>query len=407
MTQLSRRFFLQGLGACTAALSTAALQTKLITNAHAAGGVGSNGNVLLVINLAGGMDSYAILQRDFGTLAAVRPTLFRNMSNPGLILPLTGTMGVHSSLSVLKQEWDLGNVSILNKLGYNNISRSHADAELAYARGVADRKSGINTGWISRLGARYFSGTPFAVWDFSGGHETNRGPYRASIVDNMDYYGFETDWQSGGNENDFRLDTVASLLRDWPGLKDDQVESQAAWTSVEQAVATIEALPAVTGYPDTHIGRQLRDFDRALYINETKIGYARTGGFDTHGEQAQRLDELLSELNAALVSFIASMKARGLWDRTIIYITSEFGRTIGENGNGGTDHGGAVDGIVISPLSRGGEFGSYQAADFVSDSNYIQPQINVATVISEMVRTLGFDPSPIIPDATGSLGLFG
>jgi hypothetical protein len=199
---------------------------------------------------------------------------------------------------------------------------------------------------------------------------------------------------------------LITLLRDWPGLKDDQIESQAAWQSVEQAVATIEALPEVTGYPNTHIGRQLRDFDRALYINETKIGYTRIGGFDTHGEQAMRLDELLSELNAALSSFISSMKTRGLWDRTIIYITSEFGRTIGENGNGGTDHGGAVDGIVMSPLCRGGEIGLYQASDFTDDSNFIQPQLNVANALSDIVRVLGFDPAPIITDATGSLGIF-
>lgn len=61
------------------------------------------------------------------------------------------------------------------------------------------------------------------------------------------------------------------------------------------------------------------------------------GGWDTHNNQTNRLDQKLTELDEGL----AELK-NGLgedWQNTVVIIATEFGRTVKENGTGGTDHG--------------------------------------------------------------------
>ena len=64
------------------------------------------------------------------------------------------------------------------------------------------------------------------------------------------------------------------------------------------------------------------------------------GGWDTHVNQGKGRGQLanrMQPLGDGLAAF-----ARGLgeaWDDTIVVVLSEFGRTVRENGNGGTDHG--------------------------------------------------------------------
>lgn len=61
------------------------------------------------------------------------------------------------------------------------------------------------------------------------------------------------------------------------------------------------------------------------------------GGWDTHNNQAGRLKRKLSELDTGLAALQASLKQD--WQDTVVIVASEFGRTVRENGTGGTDHG--------------------------------------------------------------------
>ena len=405
MSTLSRRLFLKSLTAATTMAAAQGVVRPL--SAMAAGGPGSDDSILLVINIAGGMDIQAVLQRDFGTLADRRPTLFKNMSDTDFILPLTGTTGLHAKFSVVKDEWDEGNVAIINRVGYDNFSRSHADAEFAYARGVTDRKSSLKSGWISRLGAEYFADKPFGVWDFSGGHRTISGPYRGTTVTNLSRLTYGVDGLSGSLESAFRIDSHLAMLSQIRSPKGENIDLKAGYEGLEASVTTVEALPAAEGYPTTTIGNKFRDFDRVLNLEDTKVGYIRYGGFDTHSTQESRLDELLIELNDALSVFITRMKQRNLWNKTIIFFTSEFGRTLDENGSLGTDHGGATDALIISPLVNGGEYGRlYTAADFDENQRWIEPEVSVVNLYADLISRLGFNPAPIVEGTAGTLGIF-
>ena len=61
------------------------------------------------------------------------------------------------------------------------------------------------------------------------------------------------------------------------------------------------------------------------------------GGWDTHNNQANRLDRQLTELDTGLENL--KIMLGDTWKDTTIVVATEFGRTAKENGTGGTDHG--------------------------------------------------------------------
>ena len=63
------------------------------------------------------------------------------------------------------------------------------------------------------------------------------------------------------------------------------------------------------------------------------------GSFDTHGDQLPSQDPQLSVLSRALGAFKADLAARGIEDKVVTMVFSEFGRRIASNDSLGTDHG--------------------------------------------------------------------
>ncbi|MBI1723206.1 MAG: DUF1501 domain-containing protein, partial [Gemmatimonadetes bacterium] len=110
-------------------------------------------------------------------------------------------------------------------------------------------------------------------------------------------------------------------------------------------------------YPRGPFGRAMLQVAQLLKADlGTEIAFVDVGGWDTHinqgagasGQLAGRLDEL----GSALAAF-----ARDLGDRmadVVVMTMSEFGRTVAENGNAGTDHGHATAMMVLGGGVRGG-----------------------------------------------------
>src|SRR5262249_41694423 len=79
------------------------------------------------------------------------------------------------------------------------------------------------------------------------------------------------------------------------------------------------------------------------------------GGWDTHVNQCRSKGQLANRLQP-LGDGLAAL-ARGLggaWGDTVVVVLSEFGRTVRENGNGGTDHGHGNVIWVLGGSVRGG-----------------------------------------------------
>ena len=69
-----------------------------------------------------------------------------------------------------------------------------------------------------------------------------------------------------------------------------------------------------------------------------QIYLVKLGGFDTHSNQLNDHPALLRALSLGLHQFNEAMEEMGLSDQVVTYTTSDFGRTVSNNGKG-TDHG--------------------------------------------------------------------
>jgi uncharacterized protein (DUF1501 family) len=109
-------------------------------------------------------------------------------------------------------------------------------------------------------------------------------------------------------------------------------------------------------YPAGEFGRSLSQIAQLIKANVgVEIAFADIGGWDTHqaqggedGQLARRLDELASGIRALYDDLGDRM------DDVVLVTMSEFGRTVAENGSGGTDHGHANCMLVMGGGVAGG-----------------------------------------------------
>jgi uncharacterized protein (DUF1501 family) len=86
----------------------------------------------------------------------------------------------------------------------------------------------------------------------------------------------------------------------------------------------------------------------------TRIVTIHWGVFDTHGGQLAMQDPQLQELAAAMGAFQADLQARGVEQNVATLLFSEFGRRVGENASGGTDHGAGGLMLAAGSAVKGG-----------------------------------------------------
>jgi uncharacterized protein (DUF1501 family) len=84
-----------------------------------------------------------------------------------------------------------------------------------------------------------------------------------------------------------------------------------------------------------------------------QIIYLSLGGFDTHADQLNLHPRLLRELSLAIWSFQTAMDAMNMSEDVTLFTLSDFGRSLGNNGNG-TDHGWAGHNLVVGGSVNGG-----------------------------------------------------
>jgi uncharacterized protein (DUF1501 family) len=110
-------------------------------------------------------------------------------------------------------------------------------------------------------------------------------------------------------------------------------------------------------YGNSRLGQSLQQIGQLLKANiGTEVLFVDCGGWDNHvnegGVQGQ-LSNLLRDLGQGMAAFRTDMGDRM---ENIVFVTmSEFGRTVKENGNRGTDHGHANCMFVMGGPIKGGK----------------------------------------------------
>ncbi|ARP95733.1 DUF1501 domain-containing protein [Bordetella genomosp. 13] len=117
---------------------------------------------------------------------------------------------------------------------------------------------------------------------------------------------------------------------------------------------------AVPGDFGTPLAQQLKIVARIIGARQAlgarrQVFFVSQNGYDNHTGLADTHPALLRELGQALATFQGALTAMGVADQVTTFTASEFGRTLGSNGNG-SDHGWGSHHFVLGGAVRGGRY---------------------------------------------------
>ena len=350
---LTRRALLKG-GAC--ALAAVAAPPRFLARAAAA--ADGRRKVLVAVFQRGAVDGLSMIvphgDRDYAAARAAIAIRPPRAGDAGAAMDLDGFFGLHPALAPLVPFWQSRALAVVHACGSPDKTRSHFDAQDYMESGTPGVKS-TPDGWLARaamtvpaprspfravaLGPtlpRVLRGDAGAISLASLDRFDVRAPAEAAVARK----GFESLYEQG----------VRDLLH---GAGRETFE---AVKLLKSAGAARLAPANGADYPRGRFGEALRQVAQLIRADVgLRIGFVDVDGWDTHvgqgGEQGQ-LANRLRELGGGLAAF-----ARDLGDRlsdVVVLTMSEFGRTVAENGNRGTDHGHATAMLVLGGAVRGG-----------------------------------------------------
>jgi uncharacterized protein (DUF1501 family) len=259
--------------------------------------------------------------------AAARPTL---ASRPGL--PLDGFFEMHPALEPLLPLWRAGELGFAHAVStpYRD-KRSHFDGQdmLEAGTGMDVPASALRDGWLNRMlqAMPELSGeTAYAIGTehmrlLSGPAPVRQwSPQAALEVTTQQRRLLEYLYE----EDPLFHATAAEAIA--------LAELGEADPTTERGMAVNEAMEAGNGGEVA-----LAAFAAERLFNEARIASFSISGWDTHRRQAGAIARPLSRLAETLLTLKAGLGAA--WGKTTVLAMTEFGRTVRENGTGGTDHG--------------------------------------------------------------------
>jgi uncharacterized protein (DUF1501 family) len=305
------------------------------------------GKRLIVVLLRGAVDGLNVVvpHADVDYYRA-RPSIA--IAKPGSAdgaLDLDGQFGLHPALSPLMSWWQSGKLGFVQACGSNDATRSHFDAQDYMESATPGRKS-TSDGWLNRL----LGALPPDATHVSSTRAVSIGPVLPCIYAGKNSVANIASGAAGGKPTLLDRPKVGDAFAQMYG-GDDKLsrayqESQQAHKEVMasmdkgdldremQAANNGAALP--TGFVDdaARLATLMRN-DAGV-----QLAFMAVGGWDTHANQGAATGQLANRL-APLGQGLATLAQRlgPVLDETVIVVMSEFGRTVRQNGNGGTDHG--------------------------------------------------------------------
>lgn len=333
--------------------------------------------VLVVVQLAGGNDGLNTVVPCFAPeYYKARPAI-AIAQRDALMLDAGAGIGLHPALAGLKGLFDDGHLAVVQGVGYPNPNRSHFKSNDIWQ--TAD-VTATGNGWLGRFldsqccgFGKGESGTAPA-----GAPTVAQGPgavvigrtaplaldgSRAKPVVFEDASLFQ--WSARELDKTIGEEYDGIQRREQPQQPTRARETNAdflvrtaldAQLSSDQIRKAVANLPA--GFPANELGRQLSMVAAMLRAGlRSRVYYVSYGGFDTHAGQGGtqgRHAQLLRALGDALRAFYAELDKQGNSQRVLTMTFSEFGRRVGQNASGGTDHGTAAPMFLAGPMVRSG-----------------------------------------------------
>jgi uncharacterized protein (DUF1501 family) len=273
------------------------------------------------------------------------------------VVDLDGYFGLHPRLAALKPLWNNKSLAAIHAVGSPDATRSHFDAQDYMESGTPGVKATAD-GWLNRYcqHAREHVDTPFRAVAF--GPQLPRilaGTAPALAIDDLQAFGLRVP-QAAARD---RLTRAFEELYAGPATGLLSASAQEAFHAVQvlQRVDPAQYQPANGAtYPRGRFAKAMVQIAQLIKANVgLQVAFADVTGWDTHVNQGASEGQLAARLGEFGDSLAAFARDLGERLRDVVVLTmSEFGRTIHENGNAGTDHGHATAMLVLGGPVNGG-----------------------------------------------------
>jgi uncharacterized protein (DUF1501 family) len=283
---------------------------------------------------------------------------------PSIAVPKPGTQdgaialddffGLHPRMTALKPLWDNQSLAIVHASGSPDRTRSHFDAQDYMESGTPGVKS-TRDGWLNRY-LQASGPDPSPLRGIAVARQMPRS--MQGKAPSLAFGGVDAFDVRGG------MDSRQSFERAFSEADNALLRGTAK--DAFEAMKTLQTIgtpyrPAAQ-YPRSPFGQALQEIARVAKANiGLEVAFAESNNWDHHanegatqGQIAQRLDDLAGGL-AALSADLGERMSD-----TVILTMSEFGRTVAENGNRGTDHGhGNAMMLIGGPVKGGRIYGKW------------------------------------------------
>ena len=357
-----------GLGSSALLACGSTVPMFLARSASAAAQAKAKDRILVVVQLDGGNDGLnTVVPYGDDEYRKCRP---RIQIGPGEVRKIDDHVGLNPALEGFSKLLEQQRLAIVQSVGYPNPNRSHFESMATWqtARLNPDKAA---PGWL----AQAIDKRPSPEGDAPGMHIHESFPLPRSLAGGRQVI------PSLARLEQFRrrlgvpdtadpagqvdvLDRLARQDRGAPGSLLQFVErssliTYASSTRLERVQQTNKS--SSPSYPEFYgLAQRLRLIAQLIKAGlSTSIYYTHLDGFDTHSGQLQRHAFLLRELGASLGAFFDDLEKSGESERVLVLVFSEFGRRLGENGSGGTDHGTAAPVFLLGRPVKPGLHGPY------------------------------------------------
>jgi uncharacterized protein (DUF1501 family) len=379
---IERRMFLKQGG--LALLSLGLPPHFLARTLFAESGALRGGRTLICIFQRGAVDGLAMAP-PFGEAAYYASRRTIAIPRPGVeggAVDLDGFFGLHPALDPLAPLYRRGEVALVHACGSPHPTRSHFEAQ-DYMETAAPGDRDVRDGWLNRaLGATACACGGGRTLADGAAHAADHAVGQAALAESSPLRGiavggdlplalrgdvptlaipdlerFGIGGARGRGSDSGAEAALAELYRGEEGLIAGAAdESFDAVERLRRADPLRYAPAAGVEYPGGPFGRSLRQIAQLVKADVgLEIAFADVGGWDTHqaqGGAGGQLAARLAQLGLGLRALYDDLGDR--MENVVVVTMSEFGRTVAENGTGGTDHGHGTCMLALGGPVRGG-----------------------------------------------------
>ena len=318
--------------------------------------------VIVVLQLTGGNDYFnTIIPYNDDNYYDNRRSLQVPQEN---MLTLDQEFAMHPAMGPMADIYRTGDMAIIHGIGYADSVRSHFRAMDIWHTAEPDKVG--TEGWLGRVIREIDPKGENPVTAVNIGQGLPRALVAPNVsvasVADVETYGLLTSVEEEKVREKMLTrfsNMYGAALGSGPVMDYLGQTGIDALNGAEILKVAPEKYESTIEYGNSQIAQNLRDVASVHKADlGTRVFYTQQGSYDTHATQAPAFSKLWTELAAAIQDFWDDLKMGGDDENVVMFLFSEFGRRVRDNGSG-TDHGAAGVSFVIGPAVKGGMYSRY------------------------------------------------